>query len=100
MVQWLGFCSFTAESLVQSLGQGTKIPQAAQCGQKQTIRRSLFIAHPVAIPSSKENDILLKNLPVFHTQFQGSTKWSEDNPIVFACDWFRNDQVIHFGPPR
>ena len=54
---------------IQSLDQGTKIPQAAQCGQNQTIRYSLFIAHPVAIPSSKGNDILLKNLPIFHTQF-------------------------------
>ena len=44
---------------VQSLGQGNKIPQAAQCSQKQTMRWSLFIVHPVAIPSSKENDVLL-----------------------------------------
>jgi len=27
MVQWLGFCAFTAEGFDLTFGQGTKIPQ-------------------------------------------------------------------------
>ena len=34
VVQWLGLHAFTAEDLGSIPGQGTKIPQAMQCGQK------------------------------------------------------------------
>ena len=34
VVQWLGFRAFTAEGLGSIPGQGTKIPQAVQRGQK------------------------------------------------------------------
>ena len=34
-VQWLGLCAFTVEGLGSIPGQGTKIPQAVQRGQKQ-----------------------------------------------------------------
>ena len=34
-VQWLGLCAFTAEGPGFIPGQGTKIPQAAWCGQKK-----------------------------------------------------------------
>lgn len=34
MVQWLGLCIFTAEGTGSIPGEGTEIPQAAQCGQK------------------------------------------------------------------
>ena len=33
-VQWLGLCAFTAKGLGSIPGQGTKIPQATRCGQK------------------------------------------------------------------
>ena len=33
-VQWLGLCSFIAEGPGSIPGRGTKIPQAARCGQK------------------------------------------------------------------
>ena len=32
--QWLGLCAFTAEGPGSTPGQGSKIPQAAQCRQK------------------------------------------------------------------
>ena len=35
MVQWLGLCAFTAEGVGSIPSQGTKIPQAAWCSQKQ-----------------------------------------------------------------
>ena len=35
MVEWLGMESFIAGSLGSIPGQGTKIPQAALCGQKK-----------------------------------------------------------------
>ena len=35
MVQWLGFCTLTAECLGLIPGQGPKIPQASQCSQKK-----------------------------------------------------------------
>ena len=34
-VQWLGLWALTAGGLGSIPGRGTKIPQAAQCGQKQ-----------------------------------------------------------------
>ena len=34
MAQWLRLKAFTAEDLDSALGSGTKIQQAAQCGQK------------------------------------------------------------------
>ena len=34
-VQWLGLCAFTAEGTGSIPGWGTKMPQAAQCGQKK-----------------------------------------------------------------
>ena len=34
VVQWLGLIAFTAEGPGSFPGRGTKIPQAAQCGQK------------------------------------------------------------------
>ena len=39
MVQWLGFCASTAEIPSSILGQGIKIPQAMQCGQKKEERK-------------------------------------------------------------
>ena len=33
VVQWLGLCTFTAEGLNSVPGWGTKILQAARCGQ-------------------------------------------------------------------
>ena len=30
VIQWLGFCAFTAEGLLSDLSWGTKIPQAAE----------------------------------------------------------------------
>ena len=33
MVQWLGFCAFTAEGAGSIPGRGTKIPQAVGCSQ-------------------------------------------------------------------
>ena len=35
VVQWLGLHAFTAEGVGLAPGWGTKIPQAAQCGQKK-----------------------------------------------------------------
>ena len=35
VVQWLGLRAFTAEGTGSILGWGTKISQAAQCGQKK-----------------------------------------------------------------
>ena len=37
-VQWLGLRTFTAEGTGSIPGQGTKIPQAAWCGQKKVNR--------------------------------------------------------------
>ena len=34
-VQWLGFCTFTAKDPGSIPGRGTKIPKAAQSGQKK-----------------------------------------------------------------
>ena len=34
--QWLGLCNSIAGSAGSIPGQGTKIPQTTQCGQKQT----------------------------------------------------------------
>ena len=36
-VQGLGHCTFTAGSMSSTPGQGTKIPQASQCGQEEKI---------------------------------------------------------------
>ena len=38
VVQWLGLRAFTAKGLGSILGQGTEIPQAAQCGQSKKNR--------------------------------------------------------------
>ena len=38
VVQWLGLHAFTAEDAGSIPGRGTKIPQAAQCGQKKRIK--------------------------------------------------------------
>ena len=38
MVQWLGLSAFTAGGLGSTPGQGTKILQAAQCGQEIKIK--------------------------------------------------------------
>ena len=35
VVQWLGLCAFPAEGSGSIPGQGTKIPQVAQCSQKR-----------------------------------------------------------------
>jgi len=35
--QWLGLCTFTAMTPSPVPGQGTKIPEAEQCGQKEKI---------------------------------------------------------------
>jgi len=37
-VQWLGLCTFSAEDLSPIAVQGTKIPQATQCGQINQIK--------------------------------------------------------------
>ena len=37
VVQWLGLLAFTAEGLSSIPGWGTKIPQAAQRGQKRKL---------------------------------------------------------------
>ena len=43
VVQWLGLCAFTAKGVGSIPGQGTKIPQAAWCGQKKdTVHKSTF----------------------------------------------------------
>ena len=34
VVQWLGLCALIAKGTGSIPGQGTKIPQATQCGQK------------------------------------------------------------------
>ena len=39
MVQWLGLCAFTPKGLGSIPGQGTKILQAAQCGQNKKKRK-------------------------------------------------------------
>ena len=46
VVQWLGLCAFTAESLGSVPGWGTKIPQAVRCGQKKKKR---LCAHMQAV---------------------------------------------------
>lgn len=38
MAQRLGFQAFTAKTLVQSLVQGTEIPQAARYGRKKKMQ--------------------------------------------------------------
>ena len=35
MADWLGLGAFTAKGMGSVPGQGTKIPQAGQCSQKQ-----------------------------------------------------------------
>ena len=35
VLQWLGFCTFTAEGIGSTPGQGTKIPQASRHDQKK-----------------------------------------------------------------
>ena len=37
MVQWLGLCALTAKGPGSVFGQGTKIPQAAQCDSPQKV---------------------------------------------------------------
>ena len=37
-MQWLGLCTCSAEDLGAVPGQGTKIPQATQCGQINQIK--------------------------------------------------------------
>ena len=39
VVQWLGPCASTAGGMGSIPGQGTKIPQAAWCGQRKKKRR-------------------------------------------------------------
>ena len=44
MAQWLEFHAFTSEGLGSISGQGTKIPQAMQSGQKKK-NEIIFIQH-------------------------------------------------------
>ena len=41
-VQWLGLHALTAEGLGSIPGRGTKIPHAAQCGQKKIKIKIIF----------------------------------------------------------
>ena len=40
MIQWLGLHAFNAKGAGSISGQGTKIPQATQCGKKRKERES------------------------------------------------------------
>ena len=53
MVQWLGMESFIAGSLGSIPGQGTKIPQAAQCGQKKIFFNCLYSSEHILFYSGR-----------------------------------------------
>ena len=53
MVQWLGMESFIAGSLGLTPGQGTKIPQAAQCGQKKIFFNCLYSSEHILFYSGR-----------------------------------------------
>ena len=46
-VQWLGMHAFTAEGTGSVPGQGTKILQAVQCGQKKNCFNSVLFSRSV-----------------------------------------------------
>ena len=43
VVQWLGLHAFTAEGVGLIPGWGTKIPQAAWCGQRKKKKKKIYI---------------------------------------------------------
>ena len=59
MVQWLGVCAFTLEGLGSIPGQGTKILQEVQCGQKKKKKGNSILSTESDIQAilSTESDI-------------------------------------------
>ena len=48
-VQWLRLHTVTAELTGSIPGQGTKIPQAAQCSQKKKVKMIIFIGPSIHV---------------------------------------------------
>ena len=45
VVQWLGLWAFTAKAMGSIPGRGTKIPEAAWCGQKKKKKKNCCLQH-------------------------------------------------------
>ena len=56
MVQWLGVCAFNAECAGSILSQGTKVPQAAQSGDKQINFKRIDLKKINTIPNCNFNE--------------------------------------------
>ena len=60
VADWLGLGAFTAKGMGSIPGQGTKIPQAGQCSQKQQQQQKMCISKACYQFSFPEEPELLK----------------------------------------
>ena len=72
-VQWLGLSAFTAEVPGSIPGQGTKIPQAVQCGKNKTKQKQNEETKTTLWDFP--GDPVVKN-PCFHCREHGFNPWS------------------------